>query len=132
LTLFSHTCTVTLVLLAWKYHPDTSPSGKLDQKAFHDVTEAWAVLSRPELKSLYDSRRTKYLMKDAIPSFENQELTLDFSFKQSAKQNTNDSWKDRQDKYKTSNWRKLSHHEQKVQQKSKSTLLTQFISASCY
>ena len=40
--------------LAKKYHPDSNPGDKTAEQMFKDVNEAYAVLSDPKKKKLYD------------------------------------------------------------------------------
>ena len=43
--------------LAVRYHPDKNPSAEA-RPLFHDINEAYDVLSDPEKRALYDARRT--------------------------------------------------------------------------
>lgn len=40
--------------LARKYHPDVNPNDKLSEERFKDIQEAYAVLSDPEKRKMYD------------------------------------------------------------------------------
>ena len=46
---------------AKKYHPDTSHGQGPSANRFREVSEAWGILSRPELRKEYDSARRTIL-----------------------------------------------------------------------
>eukprot|EP01038_Epipyxis_sp_PR26KG_P015692 gene15692-21229_t len=51
------------VHLALMYHPDTASNQSKEDHAskFIDISEAWGILSKPELKVVYDKKRKEYL-----------------------------------------------------------------------
>ena len=103
------------VKLALKYHPDTSKNDD-DDFVFHEISEAWSVLSKPEIRKKYDLARrgteksygsmmssasfsssaAEQMTHHTIPS---SFTTARDNYTASVKKNASSNWKDLQDKY---------------------------------
>lgn len=89
---------------------------------FRDISEAWSILSRPDLRQRYDSERLKNFgsaigninraTQQNIEMFDSYN-TQKNNFKHVQKM-ASSNWREIQDKYKTEKWQQLSLKEKKV------------------
>ena len=118
------------VKLALENHPDTlSPSDRGNKLVddggarFRRISEAWSILSRPDLKKAYDSARLansagalRGVAAAAAPteiveeSFATQRAHYNNAVKAAAMSN----WREAQDKYKTQKWQAMTLDQKKV------------------
>lgn len=119
------------VKLALKHHPDMqvteiTQSSHLNISTnenglnFHEISEAWGVLSKPEIRKSYDRDRNLLLSPfgSEIPlssfhSVTDHHITTSFAssrenYTQAVKKNASSNWRDLQDKYKMDKWRNSS------------------------
>lgn len=117
--------------LARLHHPDTAPtdgkSAKDLEAEFVKISNAWGILSKPELKSQYDSLRSIYLARTmgfshGIPSSTNADSsaisegfnTQRINYATKVQSRASSNWMDLQDKYKTEKWQNLTLDQRKV------------------
>jgi DnaJ-class molecular chaperone len=111
------------VKLALKYHPDTSEKDR-DDAEFHEISEAWSVLSKPDIRKNYDNDRRRldndpygtnivssssttsddYINHHIPPTF----ITARDNYTTTVKKNASSNWRELQDKYRLEKWQKLS------------------------
>lgn len=102
---------------------DKSVNAEERTARFRDVSEAWFVLSKAELRSQYDSARIKLgkmtssSQTKSGPDFK-VEIPTSFNTQRDsfgvALRKAGNDWKNNRDKYKCEVWHKLSHNEKKV------------------
>jgi DnaJ-class molecular chaperone len=124
------------IQLAKRHHPDTAVTSSTHSDnntsvEFLKISEAWGVLSKPTLKSHYDSLRKTHLLRTlgTAPGFSSaigNNIHEDISYiptsfaaqrdnyQFSVKPRASSSWQQTGDKYKTAKWQKLTLNEQKV------------------
>ncbi|MCB0325281.1 MAG: J domain-containing protein [Bdellovibrionales bacterium] len=56
-------------VLARKYHPDSSGSHRPTDKTFHDIQEAYEILSDPERRLAYDSKISQGSRREKVDSY---------------------------------------------------------------
>lgn len=119
------------VSLALKHHPDMmrTDGGKFgmasDSTQFRKISEAWAVLGKPEMKSSYDSARAE-LFADRVSGIGLGKLDgLDHThipegvherrahFTNVVQKNAASNWEDIIDKYKTDKWNEFTLDQKK-------------------
>ena len=117
--------------LALLYHPDTASANSTakhinKEDEFIKISEAWSVLSKPDLKSQYDSLRRIHLNKTGRYGLTTSGIDSEISTEISQGFNTQkmnfskvqaraaSNWEDLQDKYKTEKWQNMPLHERKV------------------
>ena len=122
------------------YHPDTKKSSDVilsDKNRFHEISEAWSILSRPDLRANYDRERFQLNYTSLAPgypgSFTNSQYQSSSSssanvaesahsvvethrqnYVNLTKVNASSNWQDTQDKYRTDQWQKMSLSERKT------------------
>ncbi len=117
--------------LARLHHPDTAPadgkSSKELEGEFIKIANAWRILSRPELKSQYDSLRSIYLARTlgfshGVPSVGHGDTTVisegfntqKINYATRVQSRASSNWADLQDKYKTEKWQNMTLDQRKV------------------
>jgi DnaJ-class molecular chaperone len=115
-----------ICMLALQYHPDTAKDTTHSKEQFIKVSEAWSVLSKPELKSQYDSLRRQYLYRksgnvDISSSGSLGEHAGIFQGFHVQRHNLShvqhkacSNWQDIQDKYKTEKWQRMTLDQRKA------------------
>jgi DnaJ-class molecular chaperone len=117
---------VMLSLPALRYHPDMSAAKRVGFNAaetagkFREVSEAWQILSKPEVRQKYDGARRRLLgpassstiggIPSEVPTSFNTHKTNFVNVQKAASSN----WRDIQDKYKSEKWQKLPLKDRKV------------------
>lgn len=113
------------------HHPDTQlPSlkaGDLQKKTdeFIKISEAWSVLSKPDMKQKYDLLRknllglaNKYGGNPNISVPVQTEISMGYNVQklnyQKVQHNASSSWEDMRDKYKNEKWQQLPLAEKKL------------------
>lgn len=103
------------------HHPDKNPE-KEDSTLFIQISDAWNILSKPELKSLYDAMRNgidpKLILKPKLDFHE----TLNSSgfhkqrenYTANVKKRASSNWKEIASKYKLEKWQNLPLDKKKV------------------
>jgi len=111
------------VALALKHHPDLS-SADDGGKRFHAISEAWAVLGKPDQRQSYDLHRIRALgskgayagsggagySSDLSEGFQTQKANFNVAVQSKASSN----WKEMQDKYKRESWQRMPLSEKKL------------------
>jgi len=109
------------VHLALLHHPDTS-SHKTQSMEFIRITEAYSVLSKPEIRIKYDSKRqstnplsAKYNINSTTPvtDFTPVHHVARSNYEKIQTENSN-AWMNAGNKYKTDKWRNMPLHEKKL------------------
>ena len=128
------------------YHPDTKKDSDAmlsDKNRFHEVSEAWSILSRPDVRASYDRERFQLNYTSFAPgytygssssgsnsssyansqyqssSLSNAESTHSVvethrqNYVNLTKVNASSNWQDTQDKYRTDQWQKMPLSERK-------------------
>ncbi|RYG68397.1 hypothetical protein EON64_05270 [archaeon] len=131
-----YTCILSLIdasfnTIALKYHPDTSNTKNATEEMakkeeFIKISEAWSVLSKPELKSQYDTRRKEYLIRNggsaaaAVSSSSNVAAEIHQAFHvqranyAKVQYNASSNWQELQEKYRTEKWQKMPLKDKKA------------------
>jgi DnaJ-class molecular chaperone len=114
---------------ALQFHPDMQHtlsdktiSSEQRTEKFRNISEAWFVLSKMELRAQYDAARVRSGMMKATSAMQNNGAAIDIptsfntqrdSFGVALKKAGQD-WKNNRDKYKCEKWHKLTLDEKKV------------------
>ena len=129
-------------IISLQYHPDTAPQhhakGVDPATKFRIVAEAWAILSKPEIKSKYDAERAYYIRSLAKDKFSVEVNTISSSptsFVDVDNISTtfltqrdkfakirhlgSSNWEDIRSKYKTEKWQKTPLYVKKVRREVK-------------
>jgi len=129
------------------YHPDTKKDNAAilsDKNKFHEISEAWSILSRQDLRANYDRERFQLNYTSLAPGYpgsgsnssytnnNNSQYQSSSSSSSSAdsthsvvethrqnyvnlnKVNASSNWQDTQDKYRTDQWQKIPLSERKT------------------
>lgn len=97
----------------------------MDGSEFVSISEAWSVLSKPELRKQYDDTRRKYLVPSnvnggtSVSSFPySYEISENYQVQKmnygNVKHRASSNWKDLRDKYQTDKWKELPLSKKKV------------------
>ncbi len=112
-----------------QHHPDSAHSkdisNKIHEEEFIKINEAWSILSKPELKTYYDSMRLNHFGRkqgfhEMTESTDGSTAIADVYHAQKVNFATNvqprasSNWRELQDKYKTEKWQNLSLNQRKV------------------
>lgn len=129
ITLINLTCAS-----AMQYHPDTAPITESKnenylqsrQAQFINVSEAWSILSKPEMKTFYDRNRSRYIGRDIgsvaannlIHSDDHKVISEGFNTQRvnfkGVQSRASSTWQDMQEKYKSEKWHNMSLDQRKV------------------
>ena len=113
------------------HHPDSAHdkeiNSKIHEQEFIKINEAWSILSKPELKTYYDSMRFsqfgyKSPMHFDISSSSGVDSTeiadvyhaQKTNFANNVQPRASSNWRELQDKYKTEKWQNMSLGQRKV------------------
>lgn len=104
----------THIQLALKYHPDVNKTINVEQ--YRDIQSAYNILSKPEIRAMYDMSRRKLLnifdpavnvkASQSIDTGRNNVMlyeTQRILFKETQK-NASSNWRELKDKYKSEQW----------------------------
>ncbi|KAJ1404497.1 DnaJ domain-containing protein [Ochromonadaceae sp. CCMP2298] len=111
------------IQLALIHHPDRAEDESEESETFIKISEAWSILSRPEVRTRYDQLRGRFL---GLSSFggqvtlthEHMEINPGYNTQKDnfvrvqAKASSN--WQEIRSKYKNENWQKLPLSERKM------------------
>jgi len=110
------------VALALKHHPDMSAEND-GGKRFRAISEAWAVLGKPEKRQSYDLARIRVLgskgayagsagpiESEISDGFQTQKANFNVAVQAKASSN----WRELQDKYKKESWQRMPLSERKL------------------
>lgn len=119
-----------------KYHPDTKKDGTIvisDENRFHEISEAWSVLSRPDVRANYDRERFQLKYTSINPGYpggiNNQQYQPNSDVGESGhsmvethrqnyvnltKVNASSNWQETQNKYRTDQWQNMPLSERKT------------------
>jgi len=122
--------------LALQYHPDTAPIAESKnenlsqsrQAQFITVSEAWSILSKPEMRAFYDKHRSRFIGRDIgsvaasnlAQSLSDDHKVISEGFNtqrvnfKGVQSRASSTWQDMQEKYKSEKWHKMSLDQRKV------------------
>lgn len=131
LSFILYICVLYEILLALLHHPDSAHKKDIQNIVHEDefikINEAWSILSKPELKTYYDSMRLNHFgsrkgfhdMSESVSSGDSTAIADVYhaqkvNFATNVQFRASSNWRELQDKYKTEKWQNMTLNQRKV------------------